>query len=301
MSFYAGFDMGGTELKYGLVSDEGRIIHSGNIKTPTKINSLLETLKDIWENLKKQSSKNVLSAGFGIPGIFSRSEEKILQSPNYPELDGFALKPALAKFIDVPFQLNNDANMAAFGEYKAGAGKDAHSMVMLTIGTGVGSGIILEGNLWQGKCGFAGELGHITVNTEGDPCNCGSRGCLETEVSSWKIISTYKEDSHHKDMITAKEVFSRAKKGDPSATKAVSRAGYFLGIGLASVINLLNPEKIILGGGIMKSGDYFLPFVLDETEKRSYGASFRCCKIVNAVLGNSAGLIGAALWSQNQI
>lgn len=300
MSLYAGFDLGGTRLKYGLIDAEGRIVFFDNTATPLTIEKLLHLLRKIWEDLKKREKKNIEAVGFGFPGIFSPKEQKIIQSPNYSELDNFALIPALARFIEVPFWVNNDANAAAFGEFKCGAGQGVQSLIFLTIGTGVGSGIILEGNLWQGKCGFAGELGHVVVNSEGERCDCRSRGCLETEVSAPKIVKNYNNLRKIEENISAEEVFHRAKKEDKDARQAFAQAGYYLGIGLSLALNIFNPEKIILGGAVMEAGKFLLTPALEEARKRSYKASFECCRIEKAVLGNKAGFIGAALWAKDQ-
>jgi glucokinase len=301
MPLYAGFDLGGTHLKYGLIDDGGRIAFSARAESPAKIKELIHLLEIIWQDLKKREKQSIGAAGFGFPGIFSLEEQKILQSPNYPELDNFALTLSLSRFIEIPFWVNNDANMAAFGEFKHGAGQGVQSMVLLTIGTGVGSGIILDGKLWRGKCGFAGELGHATVNPNGERCNCGSQGCLETEVSAPKIVKNYNTLRKKREKITAEEVFHRAEKGDKAALQAFSQAGYYLGIGLSIALNLLNPEKILLGGAVMEAGDYLLSPALKEALKRSYSASFRCCRIQKASLGNRAGLIGAAMWAKEQL
>lgn len=300
MPLYAGFDLGGTQLKYGLINEKGKIFLKTQSGTPTKIDELIQLLKKIWESLKKREKKDIEAVGFGFPGIFSLDEQKILQSPNYPELDNFELIPALSRFIEVPFWINNDANMAAYGEFKCGAGKGAQSLVLLTIGTGVGSGIILDGELWRGKCGFAGELGHVIVNPDGERCNCGSQGCLETEVSAQKIVKNYSILKKTEEKVSSKEVFRLAKNGDKAACQAFSQAGFYLGIGLATAINFLNPEKILLGGAVMEAGDLLLSPALKEAQKRSYKKSFKCSKIEKATLGNKAGFIGAALWAKEQ-
>ena len=297
---HAGFDLGGTALKFGVVDEAGKILHESQVSTPENLEKLLQTLEDIWTTLKNNHLQQLQTAGFGIPGIFCSKEQKILQSPNYPDLDDFALVPALSRFIDVPFHINNDANMAAFGEYKCGAGQNAHSLVLLTIGTGVGTGIILNGGIWEGACGFAGELGHAVVNPDGEPCKCGSQGCLETEVSAPKIVKNYQTYSKNPKNITAEEVAQRANKNEEAAQQAFADAGHFLGLGLALAINLLNPEKILLGGGVMKTGELLLAPAIKEAEKRSFKGSFQCCSIERATLGNKAGFIGAALWAKQQ-
>lgn len=299
-SLYAGFDLGGTHLKYGIVEESGRILFKEKTSSPPDIESLLDLIKILWQDDLKKREGDIKAVGFGFPGIFDLREKKTYQSPNYPSLDNYDLFPALSRFIDVPFWVDNDANMAAFGEFKAGSGKGVQSMVLLTIGTGVGSGIILDGKLWQGKCGYAGELGHIIVNPRGERCKCGGQGCLETEVSAPKIVNNYDVLKKKEINISAKEIFSWAKKGDEEARQAFAQASYYLGIGLATTINLLNPEKILLGGGVMSAEEYILPLALQEAKRRAYKAAFKCCSIEKASLGNDAGLTGAALWACEQ-
>lgn len=300
MPIYAGFDLGGTHLKYGLTDSTGNIIFNSKTATPPTITELLKLLEKLWNDLKRKEKRKAAAIGFGFPGIFSLDQQRILQSPNYAELDNFDLIPALSEFIEVPFWVNNDANMAAFGEYKCGAGQGAHSLIFLTIGTGLGAGIILDGKLWRGKCGFAGELGHVTVNPEGEGCNCGGQGCLETEVSAPKIVRNYNMMRKKDEKISGEEVFARAKKGETAARQAFAQAGHFLGIGLGIAMNLLNPDKILLGGAVMSAGKLLLSPALEEVKRRSYKASYKCCTIEKASLGNKAGFLGAALWAKEQ-
>jgi glucokinase len=298
--FFAGFDLGGTHLKYGLVDRTGKIVYESHVETPKNMESLLRIIQKIWKELKTKEGPAIRGAGFGFPGIFSLKEKRILQSPNYPGIDNFPLIPSLSRFVDVPFCMNNDANLAAYGEYRCGAGQNTHSLVLLTIGTGVGSGIILNKRIWEGACGFAGEMGHLTVNPDGEPCNCGSQGCLETEVSAHKIVKNYLDLVPSPKDITAENIHHRAKNGDTAAQQAFAKAGKYLGVGLSLVINLLNPEKILLGGGVMEAGNFLLSPAIEEAAKRSFTASFRCCRIERAVLGNKAGFIGAALWAEEK-
>jgi glucokinase len=299
MDLYVGFDLGGTQLKYGLVDAEGSVMVDNSVDSPQRTEELFPLFKTLIGNFSESQKKSIHAVGFAFPGIFSHREQKIIQSPNYPSLDGKDLVPLLNPYIHKPFVINNDANLAAYGEYCQGAGKGAHSLVLLTIGTGVGSGIILDGRIWQGACGFAGELGHACVNPEGDRCRCGSRGCLETEVSASKIVSLYRSFSRLEKNVSAKSVFLAAKKGDKAALQAFARVGYYLGIGLSITINLLNPEKILLGGGVMESADFLMPPALEEAKKRAYSAAFACCRIERTQLGNKAGFIGAALWARD--
>ncbi len=301
MDLYAGFDLGGTHLKYGVIDEKGSVLQDETVNTPEKAEELFVILETVWDTIRNVHHSNIKAAGFGFPGIFHAREQRIIQSPNCPQIDGHALVPSIEKFVDVPFFLDNEANYAVYGEHKIGAGKGAQSLVLLTIGTGIGTGIILSGQLWQGACGFAGELGHVTVNLDGELCRCGSQGCLETEVSAQKIVKSFRQFSRSEENLASEEVAHRASNGDKAALKAFSHAGFFLGIGLSIVINLLNPEKILLGGGVMESGEFLLPAALEEAKHRSFSTAYECCSIEQTQLGNKAGFIGAALWARDNL
>jgi glucokinase len=297
-SYDAGFDIGGTQIKYGLVDREGRLVRKGKVRSPETMAGILAVLAETWKSLKKNAPGPVRSCGFGIAGFYSTRERRILQSPNYASLNGYPILPALRKIIDVPVRLGNDANMAAYGEFVHGAGRGAESLVLLTIGTGIGSGIILDRKLWQGEGGYAGEIGHITVNPEGEACNCGGRGCLETEASAPRMVRNYQALSGRKDVTDSREVYLRAKAGDPAALESFRTMAYWLGIGMGIVINMLNPEKILLGGGVVSAGKLLMGPAIEETRKRSHRISFAGCRIERAALGNDAGLMGAAAWAR---
>lgn len=301
MPLYAGFDLGGTQLKYGLLDERLRPVFKSKAPTPPTMAGLMELFGQLWEELKRKDRRSIKAAGFGIPGIFNLKEQKIYQSPNYSDLDGFELRPAIARHIKVPFWIDNDANIAAYGEYRCGAGKGVRHLLLLTLGTGVGSGIIIDGELLHGSCGFAAEMGHIVVHPDGERCNCGARGCLETEAAAGPIVRNYRELTGSGESLTAEAVAKRAKKGDVAARKSYERAGYYLGIGLGIAINMLNPELILIGGGVMESGELILPHALAEAGRRSYKASFACCSIEKASLGNDAGLMGAAAFARDQM
>jgi len=299
MQLFAGFDLGGTHLKYGLIDVRGDVFLECSVESPKSADELFKLIGSIIKELKKRCPGTIKGAGLGFPGIFHIREQKIIQSPNFPSLDGREIVAELSPLIDIPFCLNNDANFAAYAESVLGAGQETESLVLLTVGTGIGTGIIIDGKIWQGACGFAGELGHVCVKSGGDECKCGSRGCLETEVSAPKIVSRYRALSDSTADVTPEKIFRLAEKGDAAALKSVTRAGYFLGIGLSLAINFLNPEKILIGGGVMDSGDLLLSHALRETKRRSFTAAFECCRIERTRLGNRAGYIGAALWARN--
>jgi glucokinase len=294
---YAGFDLGGTELKYGLIDARGSLLHKAKIPSPASLDDLLAALASLWRELRAKCRGRIRACGFGFAGFFDLEKQKIRSSPNYPCINDVALVPALGKFIDVPFRIDNDANVAAFGEFEHGAGRGAQSLVLLTVGTGIGSGIILQGRLWHGRCGFAGELGHITVNPEGEICNCGNRGCLETEASAPKIIRNYRALTRSSEELTSRDIYERARAGDKKAVESFARSAYYLGIGLGIVINLLNPDRILVGGGVSAAGKFLMAPAIAEARRRSHRVSFGCCRISRASLGNDAGLIGAAAWA----
>ncbi len=297
-SFDAGFDIGGTDIKYGLVDRDGRLAYKSKVHSPETIEGILGALEQAWTRLKKSAPGPIRSCGFGIAGFYSLRERKVLQSPNCPSLDGYPLIPALRRFIDVPIRAGNDANMAAFGEFKHGAGQGVRSLVLLTIGTGIGSGLILDGKLWQGEGGYAGEIGHIPVNPEGAACACGGRGCLETEASAPRLVRDFRALTGRTDVTESKQVYLLAKDGDAAAMESFRRLAYWLGIGLGTVINLLDPELILLGGGVVSAGRVLLDPVVEEARRRSNPLSFAGCRIEKAALGNDAGLVGAAAWAR---
>ncbi|RPI97334.1 MAG: ROK family protein [Candidatus Aminicenantes bacterium] len=296
-AYDAGFDIGGTRLKFGLVDGDGRLVHKGRVRSPEAMTEILAVLEESWAGLKKKAPGPIRSCGFGIAGFYSIKERKILQSPNYPSLNGYPLIPALRKFIDVPIRIGNDANMAAYGEFRHGAGRGARSLVLLTVGTGIGSGVILDGKLWQGEGGYAGEIGHITVNPEGEACGCGNRGCLETEASAPRMVRNFQALTGRTDITDSRDIYLLAKAGDPAALESFRTLAYWLGIGIGIVINMLNPEMVLIGGGVVSAGKLLLGPVAEEARRRSHRISFAGCRIEKAALGNDAGLVGAAAWA----
>ncbi|HUU37521.1 MAG TPA: ROK family protein [Candidatus Desulfaltia sp.] len=299
MPLFAGFDLGGTQLKYGLLDERLNPAFKDRAPSPPTMGKLMALFRDLWEELKKKERRTIRAVGFGFPGIFSLREQKFIQSPNYPSLDGSLLRPAMARFVEVPFWIDNEANLAAYGEYRCGAGKGVRHLMLITLGTGVGSGIIIDEKILRGSCGYAAEMGHMTVHPDGERCRCGSHGCLETEASAGAIIRNYRRLTRSPESLTAEDIAARARKGDAAARRSFERAGFYLGIGLGIALNMFNPEKILLGGGVMDSDDLILPPAIAEAGRRAYRASFACSTIEKAALGNDAGFIGAAAWARD--
>ena len=297
-SYDAGFDIGGTQIKYGLVDRDGHLVQKGRVRSPEAMAGILAVLEETWTGLKERAPGPIRSCGFGIAGFYSTRERKILQSPNYPSLNGYPILPALRQIIDVPVRLGNDANMAAYGEFRHGAGRGARSLVLLTVGTGIGGGIILDGKLWEGHGGYAGEFGHITVNPQGERCACGRIGCLETEASAPRLVRNYQALSARTDVTDSRDVYLRAKAGDPAAVESFRKLAYWLGIGIGIAITSLNPEKVLIGGGVVSAGKLLLDPVIEEARRWSHPIPFAGCRIEKAALGNDAGLVGAAAWAR---
>ncbi len=297
-SYDAGFDIGGTQIKFGLVDRDGRLVKKGKVRSPEAMAEILAVIGETWTSLRRSAPGPVRSCGFGIAGFYSTKERKILQSPNYPSLNGYPILPALRKVIDVPVRIGNDANMAAYGEYEHGAGRGARSLVLLTVGTGIGGGIILDGKLWEGEGGYAGELGHITVNPDGQTCGCGRRGCLETEASAPRLVRNFQALSGRTDVVDSKDVYLLAKAGDRAALESFGKLAYWLGIGIGIIVTALDPEKVIIGGGVVSAGRLLMDPVVAEARRWSHPIPFAGCRIERAALGNDAGLVGAAAWAR---
>jgi glucokinase len=221
-------------------------------------------------------------------------------------LNGVALEKEIAAGLDLPLRVENDANVAALGEYLAlseprqvpqgDGGNSARpaSFVHLTLGSGIGSGIILNGRIWHGACGFAAELGHLLVNSRGRACGCGNRGCAETESSEAGIVASFQEFSESTAAISAKEIFQLLQKGSEPARKAFTRAGTYLGVLFSQIVYFLNPERIAVGGGVAAAGNALLQPAREELSRRVIRKAYACTRIEPARLGNNAGMNGAA-------
>jgi glucokinase len=195
--------------------------------------------------------------------------------------------------------IENDANAAALGEQWLGAGKDVASMILITLGTGVGGGIILDSRIWHGADGMAGEIGHMTLVPDGRPCSCGNYGCLEMYASSRGILRSYEEACSQSGpraarALTSEDVYEAARSGDPVAIGVMKGMGRMLGIGLANLINIFNPERIVIGGGVKDAWPLFIDAVREEIFRRAFEVPAKRSGIVSSLLGDDAGVVGAA-------
>lgn len=299
-------DLGGTNLRTAAVDDAGNILFRAKNETPQNggaeeiVKALAEAAENCRENLKDGKISAVAAA---VPGSVNYQAGLIVKAPNLPMLDGFPLAKALEEKLKIRAFLENDANAAAIGENWLGASKGFANSIMVTLGTGVGGGIIIKNEILRGADGTAGEIGHISVEPFGHWCGCGNNGCLEQYASATAIVRHSKEligeFPRAADLLkaanpTAEDIFKIANDGDKLAREVFRRQGLYLGIGLAGLINTLNPEIIVIGGGAAAGWDLFMPQLKEEISKRAYKDAAKRAKIVRAELDDDAGILGAA-------
>jgi len=299
-----GLHLSGHQLRAALVDTSGQILEKREAEVSP--GNTVEEAARITLDLTKRSEGGVSALGFAIPGLVNRQTDVVIVSPELPSTLREGLHADLMKATGLRVEIENDANAAAYGEFKVGAGKGSRDVFYMMIGNGIGGAIILDGKLWTGSSGFAGEVGHITIDTEGLECVCGNTGCLETVASAPSIVRRARERLHRdstsslsrlgltKDF-TADDVAHEANEGDDFAMMMIERTGKYIGTGVASVINLLNIEKIILGGGVMDAGQLILNPIIQEAKRRAFQPCFEATEIVAAKLGRDAIAIGAAM------
>jgi glucokinase len=301
-------DLGGTNLRAATVDRQGKIHERIKQSTPkaekaSEIVSAIVTAARECERRSQDHGAQIRAISVVVPGTVQVENGVVMKAPNVPCLDGFRLAAALQSELQWPAMLENDANAAAVGEMWMGAGQGKRTIICVTLGTGVGGGIILDGKLWRGVDGSAGELGHVGVDPfSGVPCTCGSRGCLEVFASATAIVRMTREARprypgsplHTSEELTAKQIYERGLEGDELALEVFRRMGIYLGVGLASLINIFNPELIVIGGGVADGWDLFIAHVREQIAERAFPIPARRAEIVQAACGDDAGLLGAA-------
>src|SRR6478672_1564398 len=289
-----GIDLGGTAIKLGRFREDGTCLQSLTVPTPQPA-SPTDVLKAMVEAIAQlDPNQEAIALGVGTPGPVDASARISQVAINLADWHDVPLADWLEEKTGLPTTLGNDANCAGLGEAWLGAGRKFRNLIMLTLGTGVGGAIILDGKLFTGHQGAAGELGLITLNPDGPPCNSGNQGSLEQYVSIQAI--------RRQTGLEPSELGHRAKAGDPQALQFWQQYGQLLGTGLASLIYILTPEAIVIGGGISASAEFFFPTVLVEIEQRVLWSSRNGLQLLKAELGNQAGMVGAAkLAWQNKV
>jgi len=296
-------DLGGTHLRVALVDDTGRILKQHKQNTP-KGNSARDIIDALVQAAERWSCHElpVIAVSIMVPGAVDCAKAVVLQAPNLPSLVNFPLKAELEQRLGWPVLLENDANAAAVGEMWIGAARGCRNVVSVTLGTGVGGGVILDGKLWRGSHGSAGEIGHTTVDPfSGLKCKCGNTGCLELFASATAIVRmtrealpSFPDTTLNSEELTAEKVYDAGREGDELALAVFKRFGMYLGIGLANVINFIDPQIIVITGGVVNGWDLFASEMYRQVEERAFLAIAQQVKIAKAECGDNAGLLGAA-------
>ncbi|MBJ6726767.1 ROK family protein [Geomesophilobacter sediminis] len=295
-----GVDVGGTNLRCAMVTAEGEIIQKDRIPTDISLGreAFVDRLLSVLFDLKREADRLgylIGAVGLGIPGLIA-NDGCIHSSVNLLPLEGFNLAHAIGSGLGIPVVAGNDANACAVGEKNFGAGRPYQTLLALTLGTGVGSGLILDGKLWTGIDGVAGEFGHVTVEPAGIPCGCGNRGCLEQYASASAIAAAAaREFGKGEGSFTADAVAQRAHGGDVAAAAIFGRAGSYLGIAIAGAVNLLNLEAVIIGGGVAQSFDLLADSLRLELTSRAFAIPGHRVRVLKGELGDDAGVLGASV------
>jgi glucokinase len=312
LQYVIGIDVGGTNIKAGAVDYQGKILASTRVlsEAGSGPEAFLSKLEKIVGDLQSQVKDQTLAAiGFGIPGAIHFTEGIVTQAPNFTALNGMPIRKFLNERIDVPCYIENDANAIALGEMWVGAGRSFSHILCLTLGTGVGGGVIIDGDLLRGVDGMGAELGHVAIEVNGAPCNCGSTGCLETVASATGILRMYREQiAKHPESslnsyteMTPALVYAEAVKGDAFACSLIQQAGHGLGVGMASFVNIFNPEVVIIGGGVAAAWDVLMPPAIETMKNRAFKAPAERVKVVRAEKENEAGIHGCAYLAWDEL
>jgi glucokinase len=309
MSLTIGIDVGGTKVLGGVVDESGKVLTLARKDTPRQGGSALtQTIADVAKELLQQHS--VSSVGVSAAGFVSSDRKTMLATPNIADWNGVDLDNQLTKLIGLPVVIENDANAAAWGEAKFGAGKNQDHMMMLTVGTGIGGGIVVNGALYRGAFGIAAEFGHMRVVPDGHICGCGARGCFE-QYASGNALLRHAREAINASPEVARNLLSRgdgtvagltgqviteaAREGDPVALAAFNTTGQWLGAGIASLAVLLDPACVVIGGGVIDAGEILLRPTRESLERSMpFAGKHPYPQVIAAQLGNEAGLVGVA-------
>jgi glucokinase len=309
MSLTIGIDVGGTKVLGGVVDESGKVLTTARKDTPRQGGSALtQTIADVAKELLQQHS--VASVGVSAAGFVSSDRKTMLATPNIADWNGVDLDHQLTALIGLPVVIENDANAAAWGEAKFGAGKNQDHMMMLTVGTGIGGGIVVNGALYRGAFGIAAEFGHMRVVPEGHICGCGARGCFEQYASGNALLRHAREAINASPEVarnllsrgdgtvaglTGQAITEAARDGDAVALAAFNTTGQWLGAGIASLAVLLDPACVVIGGGVIDAGEILLKPTRESLERNMpFAGKHPYPQIIAAQLGNEAGLVGVA-------
>jgi len=304
-----GVDVGGTKIAAGVVTPEGEILDEVRYPTPHSPRKLVENIaRAIMEVGEGHEAGGVC---LGVPGLILARENKVAYSPNLHAVEGIPLKEELEPKIKLPLTIENDGNAAAWGEFRFGVGSEADHLVFVTLGTGIGGGVVSHGVLMRGAQGSGGELGHVTIQATGPPCACGNHGCLEALASGTAVgrrareLAVENPDSAlgrlaSRRQVLGEDVTDLARQGDEAALSVLEETGRWLGVGLAGFVNIFNPEVVAVGGGVMEAGDLILDAARKEVLLRARPPSRDLAEVKVATLGARSGVLGAAALARDE-
>ncbi|KGE17190.1 ROK family protein [Paenibacillus wynnii] len=317
--YLVGVDLGGTNIKAGIYHSDLRAVNEISIPTEAALGSshVLGRIREAVRVLITETSiplDQIKGMGIGIPGLLDPVEGLSIFSPNFSDWDHVHIINEMKEYYDFPVYIDNDVRVNLYGEWLHGAGRGYNNLILLTLGTGLGSGIVNDGKVVYGTSYSAGEIGHMNMYRNGRPCKCGSSGCLGRYVSAVGMVNTFKEKlrdggtsliqewvNYDPEAIQAVMISKAYDLEDPLAIEVMHETGSLLGFGLSNVINMFNPELIIVGGGMAAAGDRLLNTVRETVSNHALKLSGSNCRIVQAELGNRAGTIGAASYAHSKM
>lgn len=317
MDLYVGIDLGGTNIKTGLLTADWKIIDQDSRRTEIEggFQHVVEQMVDSVRELCRRSQvsmEQVRGVGIGTPGPVDVARGMIVVAPNFPGWRNMPLRDSLHLALGgIPVVVENDANVAAYAEFRLGAGRGLQSLVLLTLGTGIGSGIVLDGKMFRGATDTAGELGHVTIQLDGRPCGCGRRGCLETYCSATGVVKRFREalaegqasslpgGGMNIEDITSRDIFEAAARGDALAAQIVDQTARYLAIGCDIAVNIVDPDIIVLTGGMIAAGDLLMKPLEKYARELFFPRPKEHTRLAFTQLGGDAGILGAALCGQN--
>jgi len=304
---YLGIDLGGTEVKIAVVNSRGKIVDEASISQTNGYSPETLVRRIIEKARALRGFESVCGTGVGVAGDIDQKKGVVRFSPNLNKWKNIKLRNLLRPYLKGPIVIDNDANAAALGAYFLDAKTKAKNIVCVTLGTGVGGGIILDGRIYRGATGTAGEIGHIHYDADGPKCNCGSRGCIEAYAGAPRIVEAGKKIKSailrkmlagNMGNLNPKILQEAASRGDPAARKLWKETGAKLGVIFADLVNLLNPEMIIISGGISRANKLLTGPIKSTVLRRAFKTPARACKIVVSKFTNKLGVVGAALLAQ---
>ncbi|WIM66992.1 ROK family protein [Corynebacterium breve] len=308
-----GFDIGGTNTRAGVVTAAGEIIASASVRSPESADDMVGAIVSLVDELK--ADHDIKAVGVAIAGFLDPECEIVRFAPHLPWRGNAPVRKILHDALGLPVRLEHDANAAAWGEYRFGVAQDTDTWVFFALGTGIGATLMHRGEIFRGAFGTAPEFGHITVVPSGRPCSCGKRGCLERYASGTALVDTAQELAHQRSFedtrlyrrvvekrVTGDDIMTAARNGDRLALAALASFSQWLGQGLSVVADILDPELIVIGGGVSRDADLFLEDAREHMSSSIVGAGFRPLpRVIRAELGAQAGMIGVADLARQRI